>query len=178
MKSKYFFILAAFFLIISADRAPAPIFEIAETPTPTPVATATPPPEKRAPPKTKASKPASDKSSAPAVTRPAHTTPAQSPAIAARKRFAGNWTGILSWSFFGDTQFTLVVNESETYVTRASTKFAERPVARAEIHGDMLIARFPGLGGTFELTLNGDGHTAIVHGTAPTADSTGVFRRE
>jgi hypothetical protein len=167
------FFLAALLLLFSAHRLPAPITELADTPTPTPAVAS--PPLKSPPVKTSTPKPVKEKS--PARTSP-HPAASASPAAASVKRFAGTWTGILAWSFFGDTEFRLVVDPSEKVVTRVTRKWAERPVARAEIHGDTLIARFPGMHGTFELTLNQDGRTAIVHGTAPTVDSTAVFRRQ
>jgi len=165
------FVLAAFFLLFSAHRLPAPITELAETPTPTPVASA----PKSPPVKSSTAKPGKEKSPARTSPRPAASA---SPQVTSTKRFAGTWTGILSWSFFGATEFSLVVDPSEKVVTRVTRTWADRPVARAEIHGSTLIARFPAMHGTFELTLNGDGRTAIVHGTAPTVDSTAVFRRQ
>jgi hypothetical protein len=166
--------LAALFLVLSAQRSPAPITETADTPTPAPAATFAP--VKSTLEKATQVKSARERTPARSSSRPA---PSASPSLAMPKRFAGTWVGILSWSFFGDTEFDLVVDPSETTVTRLSKKFPnERPVARAEINGNTLIARFSMMAGTFELTLNGDGRTAIVHGSAPTADSTAVFRKE
>ena len=150
-------LFAIFLLVLSAHRSPAPVIETAETPPPAPAAG-----------KPKPAKPAREKSPTPAT-----SAPAKQP-----KQFAGTWVGILPWSYFGDTEFRLVVNASETSVTRVTTKWPDRPTARAEISGDTLVARFPGLHGTFEITPTGDGRTAVVHGSAPTANGTAVFRRE
>jgi hypothetical protein len=162
-------IVAFLLLVLSAHRLPAPINELPDSPSPAAIA-ATP-----AASKPKPIKPVKQKSP---MTTPSRSVSSDSPSAASSKRFAGTWTGILSWSFFGDTEFSLVVDPSEKWVTRVTKKWPDRPVARAEIHGNSLTARFPVMHGTFQLTLAGDGQTAVVHGTAPTADSTAVFRHQ
>jgi hypothetical protein len=162
------FSLAAVVLCLTAHRLPAPIQEIAESPTPAPSVASLPMSKEK--PRIKP-KPKSDAS-------PSATTAVRQQANAKRSRFAGAWVGIMPTFPWGSIPQTITIDSAETTMTRARDWSSTQPggTVKAEVKGDTLTASF-GSGGVLSLTPQGDGSTAVVRLRAPFNDQTAIFRK-
>ena len=154
---RYFLLVAL--LLAGAHRLPAPIQEIAESPTPAPTEQAKPKkpiaPPSQAQPKTKA-------------------TPKPTP-TPARPRFAGTWKGILDGAANGASATIVVSPGEDSAVVRGLAVWSERR-GRTTINGNSMSWKF--LAERWSMTLAPDGKSATVRGHHwPSGSSSGTVER-
>ena len=145
-----------------AQRAPAPIREVEESPAPTPaVKTAK---EATSRPKPKSSRSPGDANSR--VTRSAQVSP-----------FSGKWVGTMPEVPWGNVATELIVDQTGTTMTwQESGK--HKGVGKTQVNGNTLSANFfVGVAETWSLTLQTGGSTARVRLQAVMNDQTAVFHR-
>jgi len=146
------FLLVVALLLVTAQRLPAPIQEVSESPTPAPEQPAEPKAKRTTRSKVNA---AESESSTPSRSR---ATPVPTPS----KRFPGTWRGTLAFGMFGDLHLTLVVNNEGNAVTE-SGGLVGTITFKATNDGNTVTWR----SGSFDsihwtLTPNTDGKTAIL----------------
>jgi len=158
------FLVVALFLI-TAQRLPAPIQEVPESPTPAPQQSATP----------KSKRVIESKTTR--ATTPSRAVSTPTPALS--KKFAGTWSGIMPEVPWGNVPTELIVNQNETTMEWRETGKPKGPVAKATLNGDTISARFPaGLTtAVWYISPRSDGATANVRLTAFMNDQTAVFQR-
>jgi len=145
-------------LLITIHRLPAPISEIAETPTPTP-----PPAEsanRQLPPGGNWRNPESGISASPQLgpkPTPLTQTTQQRPA-----HFAGTWTGKMKLRIAGEVQFILTVNPDATSLTQKSKAFGEHTHVTSYTAQTLSWKAGPKNEIAWTLTPNRDGQTASV----------------
>jgi hypothetical protein len=152
--------LALLFLVASAHRAPAPIQEISESPTPAPTVAASTEPKI----KSERTRPASKQT-------PLKTAP-----------YAGTWAGTIGITLFGNIGYTFLIDSSQTKVTMWGTnKPSELPNAKSDICPASTSA--DGISWswnmwTWTLKPYPNGKTALVKVTGPFQNASAVFERE
>jgi len=155
---KYAVLFLAFFFV-TTQRAPAPIQEIQESPTPASTA--------KAKTKSKATSSPNESSKSDAKKRPAPKT----------SRFAGKWIGIMPEVPWGNMATELTVDPSETTMHWTESG-KEKGTGKATINGDTIQASFVvGVSEIWSLTPMGDGSTARVRLQAFMNDQNAVFHR-
>lgn len=146
-------------LLAGAPRLPAPIQEIAESPTPAPT--------ERAKPKKAKTQPVETPPKAKATPRPSPTP--------ARPKFAGTWKGILDGAANGASATIVVSPAEDSAVVRGLPVWGERR-GRTTINGNSLTWTF--LAETWNMTLAPDGKSAVVRGHHwPSGTSVGTMQR-
>lgn len=164
-------VLVALLLVSSAHRLPAPISEAPENPTPAP-AQENWKPKHSARPKRKPEEPGSTK---PPPTKMMERPQVQT--VTPAKRFAGTWTGKVTYHDMfvsGDRLQTFIVNETETSV-QVNPKGG---VGTATVSGNSLTWATGLLGeAVWILTPNADGRTARVTVKLPLGTASGTLTR-
>lgn len=160
-------LVIATLLFVTAQRLPAPIQEVQESPTPAPTVASTAKPKPKPSPKPKPKAEASE--SAPSPLKP-QVGPKTS-------RFAGKWVGIMPEVPWGNIATELIVDETGTTMQwQESGK--QKGTEKARLSGDTLQATFQvGVAATWSLTPQPDGATARVRLQAFMNDQTAVFHR-
>ena len=150
-------ILSVLLLFASAQRLPAPIQEIPETPSPSP-------------------------RSAPKQPRPKATATAAKPATVQAKSgnlFAGSWHGSLPFGMAGTITPTLAVNQDGTAVTESGGLVA--PFTASATNNGKTVSWRTGAVNEMQWTLTpaSDGKTAVVrvHGNMFIGDHTATFQK-
>ncbi len=159
-------LFAAGLLLITAQRLPAPISEVPETPTPTPVLPTQ-------------SENKSNATITGATPQPAaNPAPSTTPEVADPARFAGTWTGKIKFGRVGDVDFTLVINSEATSLEQGSKNFGRH--MHATISSGHTLSWRAGEKNdlAWTLTPNPDGQTALTTLKLPSgAESTAIFQR-
>jgi hypothetical protein len=166
MKRSLVLSLTLALLLMTADRLPAPIQEVQESPSPAPEQSAKPKPKRITESKTNH---ASTSSHAASTSAPARS-----------KKFAGAWTGIMQTFPAGNQTTQIVINSAETIMT--VSWFGQTNSAKAQLNGDSLQATFPPpplqpQSHNWSITPQPDGVSASVHFQCFMNDFTAVFRR-
>jgi hypothetical protein len=160
--------LAVLLLVASRERLPAPISEIA---TPTPSPQESPSPQLRPGEKWKPQAEQGKQSSA-------KESPAATPNSQTAARFAGTWSGKITFGTSGVVELTLIVNSSATSLIQKSKTFGEHSHATTYTAGTLSWKGGRNDGFSFTLAPNADGLTAVVTSKPKSGrTSTGTFKR-
>jgi hypothetical protein len=139
MKRTLAFCLTATLLLSTAQRAPAPISEESQTPSP-------------------------ERSAKPKRTITKRQTPSSSPKVQAtptQPRFAGTWNGIMDCGIYGQIEHTLSISQDSMTVWQTKNP-SVRGSGAPQISGDTITLTYDGCSWT--LTPNPDGKTALTKG--------------
>ena len=156
-------IAACILLLFTTSQLPAPIHEEAD---PQPKATASPTP------KTKPSQDHSAKSSASPKSKPKENVVT----VEKQSRFAGSWVGTMPTFPWGNVEVILTVDPTGTTMKKS---WSGNPnyIAKTQLKGDTLWATCPALEGSWSITPQPDGTTALVRLLALMNDQSVVFHR-
>lgn len=162
-------LVIATLLFVTAQRLPAPIQEVQETPTPAPTVASTAKPKPKPSPKPKPKAEASESA----------TSALKSQVRPKTSRFAGKWVGTMPEVPWGNIATELIVDDTGIGTTMQWQESGKQKVTeKARLSGDTLQATFQvGVAATWSLTPQPDGATARVRLQAFMNDQTAVFHR-
>ena len=167
------FLLVIALVVMTANRLPAPISEVPESPTPAPEQSAKPKPKPTIKPKV------TSESSESSIKRQTPSPQPKSQATPQRNLFNGTWVGTIRRGIFGNIDCTFIISAAGTSVVDKSRlgSFTWRATCdgqRMQWRGGAMDAN----NCSWTFTPNADGETALVtESVLFVANSSAVFRK-